>query len=99
MSRGEQCLSFWVGLTHPIRLEIRQQCVSTGNTFLPSEYINTQREIFLPTPGKDNKNLSASLSSIDLNGSSVGLPKRSTMESSKERIAFEAVAKLVSHCN
>ena len=88
MSRGEQCLSFWVGLTHPSRIEIRQQCVSTGKTFRSREYINTQRAIFLPTPGRDNKNDSASLSSIDRNGSRVTEPKRLTMESSRLRIAF-----------
>ncbi len=40
---------------------MRQQCVSTGNTCLPSEYIKTQRAVFFPTPGSDNKNAAYAL--------------------------------------
>jgi hypothetical protein len=88
MSRGAQCLSFCVGLTQPRRRAMRQQCVSTGNTCLPSEYIRTQRATFLPTPGSDSKKASASSSLILRNGPRVGSPNFATITSRRSRIAF-----------
>ena len=41
MSRGEQEQSGRVGRTQPILRQIRQQLLSTGNTWRPSEYIIT----------------------------------------------------------
>lgn len=88
MSRGAQCLSFCVGLTQPRRLATRQQCVSTGKTCLPSEYISTHRATFLPTPGSDNKKASASSSLISRNGFRVGSPNSATITSRSPRIAL-----------
>ncbi|MDD5301400.1 MAG: hypothetical protein PHD65_13035 [Gallionella sp.] len=81
-------MSFCVDLTQPRRLAIRQQCVSTGKTFLPNEYIKTHRATFFPTPGSDNKKASASSSLILRNGFRVGSPNFSTMMSKRLRIAF-----------
>lgn len=78
----------WNGLTQPRRQAMRQQCVSTGKTCLPSEYIKTQRATFLPTPGSDNKKASASSSLILCNGFRVGSPNSAMITSKRLRIAL-----------
>lgn len=75
-------------LTQNCTLAIRQQCVSTGKTCRPSEYIKTHRATFFPTPGSDSKKVSASLSLILRNGLRVGSPNFATMMSKRLRIAF-----------
>ena len=66
---------------------MRQQCVSTGKTFLPSEYIITHRATFGPTEGNARRNSSAWQSENLFNGAKVSFPKRSMMMSEIFRIA------------
>src|SRR5690606_26312945 len=71
ISRGEHDLSARVARTQLKRRQIRQQFESTGNMLRPSEYIMTQRAVFLPTPGSDIRYSSHSMSAIARNGANV----------------------------
>jgi len=71
MSAGEQDRSGLVGLTHPSLRQTRQQCLSTGNTGRPSEYIITHLAVFFPTPGREANNASHSLVLAMRSGASV----------------------------
>jgi hypothetical protein len=58
----------------PNLFETRQQCVSTGKTFMPREYNMTQLATFFPTPGSEQRNSSHSPSVIFRNGASDNFP-------------------------
>jgi hypothetical protein len=68
MSRGNGWPSFCMGRIQPSLRQMRQQWVSTGKTFRPSEYIITHRATFLPTSGREVRNFLALLVGPALEG-------------------------------
>jgi hypothetical protein len=81
MSPAPHSPSLRVARIQPKRRHTRQQCVSTGKTPRPSEYIITHRATLVPTPSSDVRNASHCSSFICLSGASVTLPKAASMRS------------------
>jgi hypothetical protein len=77
--------------TQPNRRQILQQWVSTGNTSRPSEYIITHRATFVPTPGKEVRNVSHSSLFIICSGASVTFPNWAWMPRQIFRMALDFV--------
>ena len=78
-SRAPHCPSSRVALTQPSRRQIRQQCVSTGKTVRPREYIITHRATLVPTPGRSVRNASHWSSLIRFSGDRVIFPNAALM--------------------
>src|SRR5438046_1347084 len=91
MSRLVHAPSDPLALTQPNRRHTRQQCVSTGNTSRPSEYIITHRATLMPTPGRDVRKASHRSSLIRFNGDSVTFPNSVLMRLQMARILLDLV--------
>jgi|SRR5665213_98225 len=92
MSRCLHTPSLEVGRIHPNRRQILQQWVSTGKTSRPSEYINTHRATFVPTPGRFVRKASHWSSRIRFRGANVILPNAALTRRQISRILLDLVA-------